>query len=97
VELGGLLKRVQDAIGAKPVPLLVKIAPDATDDDLDDIVAVCRELRIGGIIIGNTTLSRPASLRSPRRDEVGGPSGTPLIALSSEVLRKTAQRVERQF
>src|ERR1700736_4080250 len=63
-QLADLLKRVQDAIAARPVPLLVKIAPDATDDDLDDIVAVCRELRMDGIIVGNTTLSRPPSLRS---------------------------------
>ena len=66
-QLADLLKRVQDAIAARPVPLLVKIAPDATDDDLDDIVAVCRELRMDGIIVGNTTLSRPPSLRSARR------------------------------
>lgn len=96
-ELAGLLKRVQDAIAAKPVPLVVKIAPDATDDDLDDIVAVCRELKLDGIIVGNTTLSRPASLQSPRRNEAGGLSGAPLTALSTEVLRKTAQRVEGQF
>jgi dihydroorotate dehydrogenase len=97
VQLSGLLKRVQDAIAAKPVPLLVKIAPDATDDDLDDIVVVCRDLKMDGIIIGNTTLSRPASLRSRRRDETGGLSGAPLAALATEVLRKTAQRAERQF
>lgn len=96
-ELAGLLKRVQDAIAAKPVPLVVKIAPDATDEDLDDIVFVCRDLRLDGIIIGNTTLSRPASLRSERRGETGGLSGAPLTALSTEVLRKTARRVERQF
>lgn len=96
-ELAGLLKRVQDAIAAKPVPLVVKIAPDATDDDLDDIVFVCRDLRLDGIIIGNTTLSRPPSLKSERRGETGGLSGAPLTALSTEVLRKTAQRVERQF
>jgi dihydroorotate dehydrogenase len=96
-QLADLLKRVQDAIAAKPVPLLVKIAPDATDDDLDDIVAVCRDLRMDGIIIGNTTLSRPATLRSPRRDEAGGLSGPPLMTLSTEVLRRTAQRTERQF
>lgn len=96
-ELAGLLKRVQDAIAAKPVPLVVKIAPDATDDDLDDIVFVCRELRLDGIIVGNTTLSRPASLRSDRKAETGGLSGAPLTALSTEVLRKTAQRAERQF
>ena len=96
-ELAGLLKRVQDAIAAKPVPLVVKIAPDATDDDLDDIVFVCRELRLDGIIVGNTTLSRPASLRSDRKAETGGLSGAPLTALSTEVLRKTALRAERQF
>ncbi|MDO8973488.1 quinone-dependent dihydroorotate dehydrogenase [Reyranella sp.] len=96
-ELAGLLKRVQDAIAAKPVPLVVKIAPDATDDDLDDIVFVCRDLRLDGIIIGNTTLSRPPSLRSERRGETGGLSGAPLTALSTEVLRKAALRVERQF
>ena len=55
-QLADLLKRVQDAIAATPVPLVVKIAPDATDDDLDDIVAVSRDLRIDGIIVGNTTL-----------------------------------------
>ena len=66
---------MQDAIAAKPVPLLVKIAPDATDDDLDDIVAVCRDLRMDGIIVGNTTLSRPASLQSARRSEDGRPVG----------------------
>jgi dihydroorotate dehydrogenase len=96
-QLADLLKRVQDAIAATPVPLVVKIAPDATDDDLDDIVAVSRELRIDSIIVGNTTLSRPPSLRSTRRQEAGGLSGTPLMALSTEVLRRTARRVERQF
>lgn len=96
-QLADLLKRVQDAIAATPVPLVVKIAPDATDDDLDDIVAVCRELKIDGIIIGNTTLSRPPSLVSRNRGEAGGLSGTPLMALSTDVLRQTARRVEGQF
>ena len=96
-QLADLLKRVQDAIATTPVPLVVKIAPDATDDDLDDIVAVSRDLRMDGIIVGNTTLSRPASLRSPRRQEAGGLSGMPLAELSTEVLRRTARRVEGQF
>jgi dihydroorotate dehydrogenase len=96
-QLSDLLKRVQDAIAAKPVPLVVKIAPDASDDDLDDIVSVCRDLRMDGIIVGNTTLSRPPSLQSKRREETGGLSGTPLTGLSTEVLRRTAQRAEGQF
>jgi dihydroorotate dehydrogenase len=97
LQLADLLKRVQDAIAAKPVPLLVKIAPDATDRDLDDIVAVCRDLRMDGMIVGNTTVERPASLRSARRVETGGLSGAPLMTLSTEVLRKTAQRVGGHF
>jgi dihydroorotate dehydrogenase len=97
VQLADLLKRVQDAITPAPVPLVVKIAPDASDDDLDDIVSVCRDLRMDGIIIGNTTLSRPPSLVSARQSEAGGLSGAPLMALSTEVLRRTARRVERQF
>jgi len=96
-ELADLLKRVQDAIAEHPLPLVVKIAPDATEQDLDDIVAVCRELKVDGIIAGNTTVSRPQSLRSPRRDEAGGLSGTPLMALATEALRQTARRVEGQF
>jgi dihydroorotate dehydrogenase len=96
-ELSDLLKRVQDAITGHRVPLVVKIAPDASDDDLDDIVAVCRALKMDGIIVGNTTVSRPDTLKSKRRSEAGGLSGTPLTALSTEVLRRTAQRVEKQF
>ncbi len=96
-QLADLLKRVQDAIAGTSVPLLVKIAPDATEDDLDDIVGVCRDLRMDGIIVGNTTLSRPPSLVSARREEAGGLSGAPLMALSTEILRRTAKRVERQF
>ena len=96
-QLADLLKRVQDAIATKSVPLVVKIAPDASDDDLDDIVAVCRDLKMDGIIVGNTTLSRPASLRSSRKSEAGGLSGAPLRDLSTAVLRKTAWRVEKQF
>lgn len=96
-QLRDLLSRVQDAIAGQPVPLVVKIAPDATDDDLDDIVTVCRDLRMDGITVGNTTLSRPPSLKSARKAEAGGLSGAPLMSLSTEVLRKAAQRVERQF
>ena len=76
----------------KPVPLLVKIAPDATDDDLDDIVGVCRDMRMDGMIVGNTTLSRPATLRSPRRDEAGGLSGPPLMPVDRSAAQDGAAR-----
>ena len=96
-QLADLLKRVQDAIAAKPVPLLVKIAPDATDDDLDDIVAVCRELQDGRNHHRQHDAVATADSRSSRREEAGGLSGPPLMALSTEVLRRTAQRAEKQF
>ena len=50
-----------------------------------------------GVIVGNTTLARPSSLRSTRREEAGGLSGAPLTALATEVLGRTARRVEGQF
>ncbi len=96
-QLTDLVQRVEGAIAGRKVPLLVKIAPDVTDDDLDDIVEVCRSLQVDGLIIGNTTLSRSPSLRSVRRGEAGGLSGAPLTALSTEVLRKAALRVEKKF
>jgi dihydroorotate dehydrogenase len=96
--LADLLKRVRDVMGVvNAPPLLVKISPDVTDGDLDDIVTVCRDVRVGGIIVGNTTVSRPPSLRSARRGEAGGLSGAPLMTLSTEVLLRTARRVEGQF
>jgi dihydroorotate dehydrogenase len=96
-ELSALIERVQEAIAGNKAPLLVKIAPDVSDHDLDDIVAVARALRIDGLIVGNTTLSRPPTLRSERKGESGGLSGAPLTTLSTDVLRRAAQRVERQF
>lgn len=95
--LADLLKRVRAVMGIKAPPLVVKISPDVTDNDLDDIVTVCRDLEVGGIIVGNTTVSRPPSLGSPSRSEAGGLSGAPLMELSTEVLRRTARRVEGQF
>src|SRR3712207_7115130 len=50
-------------------PILVKIAPDLTERDLDDILQVVTDLRLPGVVATNTTTSRPASLRSPRSEE----------------------------
>ena len=78
---------------ARP-PLLVKIAPDLDDAGLSDVAHVCRDCGVDGIIIGNTTLSRPASLRSPHKGEAGGLSGKPLMALSTERLATLARLLE---
>lgn len=79
---------------AKRPPLLVKIAPDLDDAALADIAEVVLEEKVDGVIIGNTTLSRPASLRSRHKGETGGLSGRPLMTLSTERLGAFARLVE---
>lgn len=71
--------------GARP-PLLVKIAPDLTDDDLQDIAKVARALPVDGLIATNTTITRPSGLQDSHRDESGGLSGKPLFEPSTRVL-----------
>ncbi|MGL4243310.1 MAG: quinone-dependent dihydroorotate dehydrogenase [Beijerinckiaceae bacterium] len=99
--LDDLLARVIDARDAAPgkrAPLLVKIAPDITEDDIDDIVAVARARRIDGLIVSNTTIARPETLREAvLAKETGGLSGKPLFQASTRVLAQVFLRVERQF
>ncbi|TYZ59878.1 hypothetical protein PybrP1_009191 [[Pythium] brassicae (nom. inval.)] len=91
-QLEALLARVlaaRDAVEAKErrrIPLLVKIAPDLTDDDKKDIADVALALALDGLIVSNTTLSRPASLKSAHKSETGGLSGAPVRELSTQVL-----------
>ncbi|MEZ5692193.1 MAG: quinone-dependent dihydroorotate dehydrogenase [Rickettsiales bacterium] len=72
----------------KRIPILLKIAPDIDDRQCEDIVEAVVTHRIDGIIIGNTTISRPQSLTSPYKQEKGGLSGKPLFSLSTEILSK---------
>jgi len=69
-------------------PLLLKIAPDLVDADLKDIAAVVLKLKVDGIIVSNTTIERPLSLKSALKGEVGGLSGQPVFDKSTEVLRR---------
>ena len=82
---------------ARRPPLLLKIAPDMTLDQLDEIVRVARDAKIDGMIVSNTTISRPATLRSPLAKESGGLSGRPLFSLATRRLAETYLRVEGQF
>jgi dihydroorotate dehydrogenase len=96
--LSELLARVVEARDAGAWrPVLLKIAPDLALHQLDAIVHVARERRIDGMIVSNTTISRPATLRSPLAKETGGLSGKPLSALSTYMLAQTFARVEGQF
>lgn len=68
------------------VPILVKVAPDLTDADILNISDVALETKVDGLIISNTTVDRPESLKGASRDEKGGLSGAPLFEPSTRVL-----------
>ena len=74
-------------VTARP-PVLVKIAPDLSRDGLASVVETCVGRGVMGLIVGNTTISRPAGLRSAWAGEAGGLSGAPLFALSTAVLAR---------
>jgi dihydroorotate dehydrogenase len=101
--LDDLLARVIDARErvaphAGPTPLLLKIAPDLPLADLDDLVGIARSRRVDGLIVGNTTLARPARLHeSVKAKEAGGLSGRPLFPLATRMLAETYVRVEGVF
>ncbi|HIP78187.1 MAG TPA: quinone-dependent dihydroorotate dehydrogenase, partial [Kiloniellaceae bacterium] len=85
-ELEDLLGRVTAALPSPAPPLLLKIAPDLTEEDKQDIAAVCLAAGVAGIIATNTTIERPDSLRGAAKAEGGGLSGKPLFAASTAVL-----------
>ena len=88
--------RVAETHGRKP--LLVKIAPDLGEVEIDDIVRVARARKIDGLIVSNTTIARPDSLRDKATArEAGGLSGRPLFDLSTRVLARVYLRVGGQF
>lgn len=91
------LKR-RDAAKALHRPILLKIAPDLTDGQLDDIVAVVRESGIAGVIATNTTIARDG-LTMPKAEVeaigAGGLSGPPVRKRSTEVVRYLRERLPR--
>jgi dihydroorotate dehydrogenase len=101
--LDDLLARVLDAreqarhrVG--PVPVLLKIAPDLTLPDLDDAVGMARKHGVDGMIVCNTTITRPPSLREAEKArEAGGLSGRPLFKLATRMLAETFVRTEGAF
>ena len=89
-QLSELLDAVRAELRAEapsdPPPLLLKVAPDLTDDDKRDIAAVALEQNLDGLIATNTTIERP-ELKSKHRNESGGLSGKPLRKRSTEIIR----------
>uniref|UniRef100_A0AAV1VBF4 Dihydroorotate dehydrogenase (quinone), mitochondrial n=1 Tax=Peronospora matthiolae TaxID=2874970 RepID=A0AAV1VBF4_9STRA len=91
-QLKQLLERVleaRDEVAAtakREIPLLVKIAPDLTEADKQDIAKVALDLQLDGLVVSNTTLSRPETLKAAAKSEAGGLSGSPVRDLSTKVL-----------
>ncbi len=90
--LDDLLGRVAEARSglraAAERPIFLKVAPDLTDADVEQITEAAVRHGLDGLIVGNTTLTRPASLLSPQSQQAGGLSGAPLKALSTQMLRR---------
>lgn len=93
-----LLQTLQNKNIAKenPKPILLKIAPDLTDEQLLDIIDIMAATKIAGLIATNTTLSREGLL-SEAKVEMGGLSGKPLKNRSTEVIRFLAEKSNRAF
>ncbi|HET6221824.1 MAG TPA: quinone-dependent dihydroorotate dehydrogenase [Dongiaceae bacterium] len=89
------LRRLIDAVATarretlvvRPPPLLLKIAPDLTAADRQDIAEVALAAGIDGLVVSNTTIVRPAGLKGRHAGEAGGLSGRPLFAPSTDLLR----------
>ncbi|HUZ62131.1 MAG TPA: quinone-dependent dihydroorotate dehydrogenase [Acetobacteraceae bacterium] len=85
--LSAILAAIRTTVPAHP-PLLVKIAPDLSDDGLAAVVEVCVAQGAQGLIVSNTTLARPPGLRGAAAGEAGGLSGAPLFARSTRMLAR---------
>ena len=71
---------------AGAAPIFLKVAPDLSETEVEEITEAAVQHRFDGVVVGNTTLSRPDGLASRWRGEAGGLSGAPLMALSTRVL-----------
>ena len=90
-ELLGRLAEARDVLPAGGrVPMFLKVAPDLEAGEIEAIVETCVARGLSGVMVSNTTVSRP-DLRSRFVDEAGGLSGAPLMTLSTQVLTEFAQ------
>jgi len=93
-----LLKDLQilNSVKVKQKPILLKIAPDLTNEQLLDIIDIVADTKIEGVIATNTTISREG-LQSENKTEIGGLSGKPLTHRSTEVIRFLSEKSNKAF
>ncbi len=92
--LDDLLGRVAEARPADGAPVFLKIAPDLEEAEIVQIVQAARTWKLDGLIVSNTTIARPADLRSMHREETGGLSGAPLKPLARRALGIAVEAAE---
>ncbi len=97
-----LLATLQDLNAKKEVrkPILLKIAPDLTNEQLDDIIEIVGEVKLDGVIATNTTISREGLKTSQEKVDAigaGGLSGKPVKSRSTEVVRYLAEKSNKAF
>jgi len=80
----------------KPKPILLKIAPDLTNEQLLEIIEIVKQTKISGVIATNTTLSRK-NLQSKNQTQIGGLSGKPLYKRSTEIVRFISENSKNAF
>lgn len=94
--LGRIVATAESLPPGQAVPMFLKVAPDLEDAEIEAIADCVADHGLDGVIVSNTTVSRPA-LASPQAGETGGLSGAPLRALSTEVLRRFRQAAAGRF
>jgi len=90
------LREAQERLGAqhgKRVPMLVKVAPDLSDSDIEAAARVLSDLKVDGVIATNTTVGRMGVQGAPHAEEQGGLSGKPLMGQATLVLRMLRTRM----
>ncbi|HBK46898.1 MAG TPA: quinone-dependent dihydroorotate dehydrogenase [Xanthomonadaceae bacterium] len=95
-QLIGDLRETQEQLAARHgrrVPMLVKVAPDLNDRDIDAAARVLSDLAVDGVVATNTTIARPMLEDLPQAAEAGGLSGAPLLGQSTLVLRRLRARL----
>ncbi|WP_448582836.1 quinone-dependent dihydroorotate dehydrogenase [Thermaurantiacus sp.] len=91
--LAELLAAATEARGAQGPPLFLKVAPDLDSAQMDAIAEAVLAAPVAALVVANTTLARPETLRARNRNQAGGLSGAPLFAPSTAILREFAQRL----
>ena len=98
-DLTGRVAQARAALRTDPAynpPIFLKVAPDLAEEEVGDIVASVTAGGFNGIIVSNTTISRPDTLRSALKGEAGGLSGAPLMTLSTQMLSLFHDAVKNQ-